>query len=122
MKSNLYIIYNFLDEWVTGYDINGNPEISCIHNNAIVFTREEVEKELDKLRSMGYTGLESARIVDKLEKYFSDGLPSSEECFVCHRVLTKHNISRSEDGEIRLDAVGNPWCKECAREFDSIKW
>jgi hypothetical protein len=45
------------------------------------------------------------------------------ECAVCGCRLTEETVAREYGTEeIRHDAYGGIWCKECTRKFDSIDW
>jgi len=39
-------------------------------------------------------------------------------CFICGKEIKE--FPTREDGTIRLDACGNPWCIECADRFDHL--
>lgn len=46
---------------------------------------------------------------------------SAMKCPICKCELDGHNIALRDDGRVREDCSGRPWCIECTNEFDSIE-
>ena len=44
------------------------------------------------------------------------------KCRMCEIVLTDKNTALREDGRIRLDCEGKPWCISCTEAFDKVDW
>lgn len=43
------------------------------------------------------------------------------KCKICGAEFLEDEAPRREDGSIRLDARGYPWCKACTEQFDLIE-
>jgi|WetSurMetagenome_2_1015567.scaffolds.fasta_scaffold210992_2 hypothetical protein len=56
--TNHIIISSMIGEYLKGYYLNGMPKLTCFSDEAIIFNYEDAKKELNKLHSMGFTGLE----------------------------------------------------------------
>lgn len=53
----IFMITNFLNQFLAGYFANGQPILSFEEDEMLLLNEEQADNELEKLHAMGYTGL-----------------------------------------------------------------